>query len=166
MTCSPAIVKKVEGTGIIVRLHKLIYKFTDDLKDLVHDIKLEEAIANGEGFSKEVIGTASVLQTFNVTSTRGKKEATVIGSKVMTGFFDTKSKYRVWRDDEILYDNLSLSSLRHLKTTVQKIDKGTECGVIFEKHVELERGDLIESYFEKEVSTLKFVHKAGVSKSY
>jgi translation initiation factor IF-2 len=84
----------------------------------------------------------------------------------MTGAFDTKSKYQVLRDDEILFENLSLSSLRHLKTTVARMEKGNECGVVFEKDLELERGDIIESYLEKETDTEKFVHKAGVSKSF
>jgi translation initiation factor IF-2 len=101
-----------------------------------------------------------------VTSTRGKKEATVFGSKVMTGHFDTKSKYQVIRDDEVIHDNLSLSSLRHLKNTVQRIDKGNECGVVFEKDFDFWRGDIIESYIEKEVDHEKFDHKAGVSKTF
>lgn len=84
----------------------------------------------------------------------------------MTGVFDTKSKYQVVRDDEILFENLSLSSLRHLKSTVQRMEKGNECGVVFEKDLELERGDIIESYVEKETDTEKFVHKSGVSKSF
>lgn len=74
-------------------MHKLIYKFTDDLGDIVHDIKLAEAKARGETKTKEILGTGSILQTFNVTSTRGKKEATVFGSRIMTGEFNTKSKF-------------------------------------------------------------------------
>jgi len=66
-------------------MHKLIYKFTDDLNDLVHDVQQAEALARGEGTTVDVHGTASVLQTFNVTSTKGKKESTVYGSRVMTG---------------------------------------------------------------------------------
>ena len=42
---------------------------------------------------KEVLGKASILQTFNVTSTRGKKEAVVFGSRIVDGVLDTKSKY-------------------------------------------------------------------------
>jgi len=99
-------------------MHKLIYKFTEDLEELVHDVKLAEAKARGESKSKEVIGTASILQTFNVTSTKGKKEATVFGSRIMSGELNTKSKYQVLRNDEILVEGLSLSSLRHLKQQV------------------------------------------------
>ena len=82
-----------------MRLHKLIYKFTDDLQDIVHDVKLSEAKARGETVNKEIVGTAQILQTFNVTSTRGKKEATVFGSKVVSGELNTKSKYQVIRND-------------------------------------------------------------------
>ncbi len=73
---------------------------------MVHDVKLADAKARGETLSKEIIGTAQILQTFNVTSTRGKKEATVFGSRIMTGHFDTKQKYQVLRNDEILYEGL------------------------------------------------------------
>lgn len=104
--CSPPVAKKVEAAGVIVRIHKLIYKFTEDLDELVHDVKLAETKARGESVSKEVIGTASILQTFNVTSTKGKKEATVFGSRIMSGELNTKSKYQVLRNDEILVDGL------------------------------------------------------------
>lgn len=132
--CSAAVTKRAEGSGVIVRLHKLIYKFTDDLQDIVHDVKLSEAKARGETVSKEIAGTAQILQTFNVTSTRGKKEATVFGSRVISGELNTKSKYQVIRNDEILKEGLALSSLKHLKQTVQKMEKGNECGVVFELH--------------------------------
>ena len=46
---------------MIVRLHKLIYKFTDDLEDIVHDVKLSEAKARGETTTKEILGTAQIL---------------------------------------------------------------------------------------------------------
>ena len=58
MPCSPAVTKRAEGAGVTVRLHKLIYKFTDDLDDIVHDVKLSEAKARGETVSKEIVGTA------------------------------------------------------------------------------------------------------------
>jgi hypothetical protein len=58
--------------------------------------------------------------------------------------------------------------LRHLKQTVQKLDKGNECGVCFEttKELEFQKGDIIQGYVEKENDTEKFVHKSGVTKSF
>ena len=168
MPCSGQVEKRVEAAGVIVRLHKLIYKFTDDVTDLLHDIKLKEAKARGETKSKEIVGQANIMQTFNVTSTKGKKEATVFGSRVFEGELTAKAKYQVVRDDEVIMENLNLSSLRHLKSTVQKIDKGNECGVVFDhaKDLDFLRGDIIQCYVEKENDTEKFLHKPGVSKSF
>ena len=95
-------------------------------------MKLEEAKARGDTLSKEVQGEAEIQQTFNVTSTRGKKEATVFGCRISDGELNTKCKYQVLRNGDVLVDNLTLSSLRHLKKTVTVIDKGNECGVVFD----------------------------------
>jgi translation initiation factor IF-2 len=72
--CATPIAKKVEAAGVVCRLHKLIYKFTDDLHDLAHDMKLAEAKAEGKNVEKQVLGSASVLQTFNVQTGKGKKD--------------------------------------------------------------------------------------------
>ena len=40
--CSQTNIKKAEVMGVPIRLHKLIYKFTDDLEDIIHDVKLAE----------------------------------------------------------------------------------------------------------------------------
>ncbi len=51
---------------------------------------------------------------------------------------------------------------------MQRLDRGNECGVVFDvtKDLPLERGDIIESYIEKETDSEKFKHKLGVSKSF
>ena len=56
MPCSPSVTKRAEASGVVVRLHKLIYKFTDDLQDVVHDVVLREAKARGETVRKEIVG--------------------------------------------------------------------------------------------------------------
>lgn len=56
--CPAPMQKRAEAVGITIRLHKLIYKFTDDLKDIVHDIKLKEAIQAGQNTSKDIQGSA------------------------------------------------------------------------------------------------------------
>lgn len=50
--CSQPNAKKAEALGVPVRVHKLIYKFMDDLNDIVHDVKLEELEARGEAIDK------------------------------------------------------------------------------------------------------------------
>ena len=169
VSCSKAIESKASASGVVVRVHKLIYKFTEDLEDIVHDMHLIEAKARGETMIKEQQGQASVLQTFNVTSTKGKKEATVFGSRIFAGSFETKHKYRVTRDDEEIYSGLVLQSLRHHKNVVSKLEKGNECGLCFEPtkyELDIQRGDVIESYTETEQNDEKFTHKPGVSKTF
>ena len=39
----------MEDAGVLIRLHKLIYKFTDDMEHLVHDVKMNDLKARGEG---------------------------------------------------------------------------------------------------------------------
>ena len=76
----------------------------------------------------------------------------------MSGELNTKCKYQVVRNDEILKDGIQLSSLKHLKQTVQKMEKGNECGVVFEAHdLEFQRGDVIECYLEKENDTDNYI---------
>lgn len=38
--CTSQNAKKAEALGVTIKLHKLIYKFTDDLNDIIHDVKL------------------------------------------------------------------------------------------------------------------------------
>lgn len=83
VACPQVIEARVQAAGILVRLHKLIYKFTDDISDLAHDVKLAETKQRGEGKQKQIEGSAQILQIFNVTA--GKKEQTVFGSKILTG---------------------------------------------------------------------------------
>lgn len=110
--------RKSEAAGVPIKLHKLIYKFMDDLDDIVHDVRLKEKEVRGEDTAKEVVGTASILETFSVTNKKSKEKETVFGSRILTGELVTKLKYQVVRNDEIVYDGLSLQSLKHHKKSV------------------------------------------------
>ena len=108
--------KKAEVLGVSIRLHKLIYKFTGDLEDIIHDVKQEELLAGGEGNNRKVLGTGTILEVFQVT--QGKQKVEIYGSKVLTGELQARQKYRVVRDDEVVADELTLHTLKHHKKTV------------------------------------------------
>lgn len=116
--------------GVNIRMHKLIYKFTDDLNDIVHDVKLEELAAKGEATSKKVVGTANVLEVFEVSVGKGAK-ANIFGSKALSGDLHSNKLYQVIRDDEIIVEGLTVSNLKHHKKNVSLIEKGQECGISF-----------------------------------
>jgi len=58
---SSMVEKMIDGnSGVIVRLHKLIYSFEEDLMDIVHDIELVEANERGDNTIVDVLGEAFV----------------------------------------------------------------------------------------------------------
>jgi len=166
--CSQTNAKKAESAGVPIRLHKLIYKFTDDLSDIVHDVKLEELRTKGEATSKSVLGSGTILEVFQVTA--GKLKIPVFGSKAITGELHAKNRYQVIRNDEIIADGLTLSSLKHHRKNVSTIERGQECGISFnpQRGVELDfkRGDQLECYEEVEMEEERFEKKAGLTKTF
>lgn len=116
--------------GVPIKLHKLIYKFTDDLNDIIHDVKLAEMEARGEATNKSILGTASILEVFQVKVGKGQT-VPIFGSKAFSGELHSKHLYQVVRDDEVIAEKLTVSSLKHHKKTVSLIEKGQECGVSF-----------------------------------
>jgi len=62
------------------------------LKDIVHDVKLAELEAKGESMNKEVTGTASILDIFDVTVGKGSK-VKIFGSKALSGELSSKQLY-------------------------------------------------------------------------
>jgi translation initiation factor IF-2 len=158
---------RVADAGILIRLHKLIYKFTDDLNDLVHDVKLNDLRARGEGKQKNIVGSAQILQIFSVTA--GKKEQTVYGSKIISGQLLSKNiRYQIKRFDDVIVDDLTLGQLKHHKKIVSQLEKGQECGISFElrEELDLRQGDLIECYTLEDEGEEKFKHPPGVNKTY
>ena len=117
--------------GVPVRLHKLIYKFTDDLNDIVHDVQLAEKAARGQAMDKNVLGTASILEVFMVSVGKSGNKMPIFGSKATIGELHSKNLYQVKRSGQILADGLTLSDLKHHKKKVSTIEKDQECGVSF-----------------------------------
>lgn len=78
--------------GVCLKLHKLIYKFTDDLADIVHDVKLADLKARGQALNKKVLGAASILETFEVTVGKSSR-LTIFGSSAISGELLSKHKF-------------------------------------------------------------------------
>ena len=129
-----------------MKLHKLIYKFTEDLDDLVHDVKLAEQEASGELLNRKILGSGSILEVFDVSSGKGSRTK-IFGSKVQNGQLFARHKYSVSRNDELIADELTIESLKQHKKTMSSIDKGQECGISFNSRrglaFEFQRGDVL-----------------------
>jgi translation initiation factor IF-2 len=57
--CAPVVQKSAESAGVVIRQHKIIYKFLEDLENFVHDAKNEILESQGKALV-EVIGSAKV----------------------------------------------------------------------------------------------------------
>lgn len=64
----------------------------------------------------------------------------------MKGVLKKSSKYKLVRNDEVVYDG-QLDSMRHLKSEVDTIKKDIECGLRFQDfQVEAKAGDVVVCY--------------------
>ncbi|NXK93356.1 IF2M factor, partial [Formicarius rufipectus] len=136
-----SIKKLADKKGIKIKLHNIIYKLIDDLKEELNS-RLPPTVV------ETTIGEASVLDTFSVTV--GKNKVPVAGCRVQKGLLDRKMKFKLIRRGNVIWKG-SLSSLKHHKDDAQVIKAGMDCGLSLDKHLEFNIGDDIICYEETEV---------------
>ncbi|XP_034115801.2 translation initiation factor IF-2, mitochondrial [Drosophila albomicans] len=123
--------------GVTVKSCNVIYRLIDDLKkQLSSQLPAVEV--------EESLGEANVLQNFFINE--GRKEIPVAGCRCTKGVLKKSQRFRLLRDDEIIYDG-TLESMRHLKNEVDSIKKDVECGLRFKDTKVLpQAGDVLQCY--------------------
>ncbi|MES2733844.1 MAG: translation initiation factor IF-2 [Bacteroidota bacterium] len=126
-----------EQEEIEVRLYSIIYDAINDVKDAMEGMlapKLEEV----------TVGTAEVRDVFKIT-----KIGTVAGSFVTDGYIKRNTKIRVVRDGIVVHTG-DVDALKRFKDDVSEVKFGYECGISIKGFNDIQMGDLIESFEQKE----------------
>lgn len=126
--------------GIPLRLHSVIYKLVDQLKEELSS-KLPPLV------SENTTGEASVVAMFDVTV--GKKKVPVAGCRVQKGQLDRRFRFRLIRGRDTVWEG-SLAALKHHKDDVQTVRAGMECGLSADDDVDFRAGDVIVCFEEVE----------------
>ena len=69
------------------------------------------------------------------------------GCGVETGYVKKSSNVRVMAGDSIKFSG-KLRTLRNVKTDVDRVDAGSDCGLSFKEWEDIEVGDVVECYEE------------------
>ena len=126
--------RKADQVGVDIRLYRIIYDVTDDIKKalaglLAPELKIERR------------GQASIREIFNIT-----RVGTVAGCYVTDGTMVRNLKLRVVRDGVIVRDNAAFDSLKRFKDDVREVRAGMECGIKVAGFDDLKPGDVLEAY--------------------
>ncbi|XP_040041426.1 translation initiation factor IF-2, mitochondrial [Gasterosteus aculeatus] len=124
--------------GVPLRLHSIIYKLIDELKEELSS-KLPPLR------SENIVGEATVLTMFDVSV--GKKKVPVAGCRVQKGRLDRRLKFRLVRGRDVVWEG-SLAALKHHRDEVHSVKSGMECGLSADGDVDFRTGDVIVCFEE------------------
>jgi translation initiation factor IF-2 len=135
----PGVDSTAKREGVDIRVHQIIYELLDQVRDAMTGLLAPEIREN-------VIGHAAVKQVFTIGKT-GK----IAGCLITDGRGAAKSKVRVLRNKEVLYQG-TIENLRHFQDSVAEIREGQECGIRLSRYSDFLPNDVIEFY---EIETIK-----------
>ncbi|CAN5748742.1 hypothetical protein BH24BAC1_BH24BAC1_31690 [soil metagenome] len=95
---------------------------------------------------QEVItGNAQVREVFRIT-----KVGTIAGCMVTDGTINRNNNIRLVRDGIVVFSG-EVQALKRFKDDVAEVRTGFECGISIKNFHDIQEGDIIEAYEEKEV---------------
>jgi len=120
--------------GVDIRLYKVIYEVTDDIR------KALEGLLEPE-HREEYKGRLEVRQVFNIS-----RVGTVAGCYVQDGVIGRQNRVRLIRNGAVIRDNCEIASLRRVKDDVREVRAGFECGLKIQGYDDIHSGDTVEAY--------------------
>ncbi len=133
----PASIKHLaQRDHISIRLFSVIYELLDDVKKELESNLAPEVV-------EEKLGNLIVKGVFKITKTE-----VICGGEVSKGKLSLPALARVYRDKELIADELEVISLKHGPQEVKEVPEGEMCGLSFKtaSRVEVQEGDKIELF--------------------
>jgi len=130
--------KLAEQEQIDIRLYSIIYNAINEVKDAMEGMLAPTV--------QEVItANVEVREVFRIT-----KVGTIAGCMVTDGVITRNTRVRIVRDGIVVHSG-DILALKRFKDDVAEVRTGYECGISIKNFNDLEIGDIIEGYEEKEV---------------
>eukprot|EP01034_Spumella_vulgaris_P022948 gene22947-29133_t len=131
--------KLAEGNGVDIHYYNIIYDAVDELKAAMSGMLAPEQ-------REEIMGMAEIRTVFVAS-----KIGTVAGCMVTSGQVTRNAKFRLLRDNVVIYTG-ELDSLKRLKDDVREVKEGFECGIKLKNYNDIKEGDQLEFFDVKEIA--------------
>ncbi|MDY0746314.1 translation initiation factor IF-2 [Paucibacter sp. R3-3] len=131
--------KLAEGNGVDLRYYNIIYDAVDDVKAAMGGMLAPEQ-------REEALGTAEIRTVFVAS-----KIGTVAGSMVTSGLVRRGARFRLLRENVVIYTG-EVESVRRMKDDVKEVKEGFECGIKLKNYNDIAEGDVLEIFEIKEVA--------------
>jgi len=130
---APLAQKLAENEQVLIRTYNIIYELLEDVEEVVNTLLKV-------GQLEEVLGKGNIIAEFP----HGKDEK-IAGCRMVEGEIAKGQRIRVVREGEIIGET-KLKSLKKVKDEVNKVEKGNDCGMLFNPPVDFQIGDAVESF--------------------
>lgn len=133
----PKLEPLVKEFSIIIYSGNVIYSIISSVENYLTSLLKPKIVI-------EIFGEAEIAQVFTIELKRNIK-ALVAGCRVIKGSINKNATIRVLRNNEIVYDNGKIHSLRHIKENITIAKQNTECGLTIFNWDQFQTGDIIQS---------------------
>jgi translation initiation factor IF-2 len=127
-----------ETTDVDIRTYQIIYQIIEDVEKAMVGLLAPEV-------EEVVTGEAEVREVFRVP-----RVGAVAGCYVRNGVITRGSRVRFLRDGVVIWTG-TITSLKRFKDDAREVATGFECGIGLSDFQDLHRGDIIETYEEREI---------------
>ncbi|MDQ2586360.1 translation initiation factor IF-2 [Saccharothrix yanglingensis] len=124
--------------GVDVRYYTVIYQAIDEIEQALKGMLKPE-------YEEVQLGRAEVREVF-----KSSKVGTIAGCLVLSGEIRRNARARLLRDNNVVQENLPISSLRRFKDDATEVREGYECGLTLGNYADLKIGDVIETFEMRE----------------